>query len=182
MGLSARKMGEPGRQQQEPDADLSVGELWRKKTQIALQMKNIKHIIPILALAILSGCVTTPAGQARLDKAVAMIRYTVPAAVQVAVVEEPNSVAYLRASAEVIDAAAANTTSTPATLLKSLNAIPGSTPLARLAVMGGVGVYVAFFADQVTSDAGTVTVMRAISQAIRDGLGAPSGKRIKRSH
>lgn len=131
----------------------------------------------------MAGCVTTPVGQARLDKAVAMIQYTVPAAVQVAVSEDPKAADYLRAAADVIDVAALNTNSSPATLLKDLSAINtlGATPLARLAVMAGVGVYVTFFADQVTSDAGTVTVMRAISQAIRDGLATPAGKRIKRS-
>lgn len=147
-------------------------------------MKNIKHIVPLLALALLmAGCVTTPSGQARLNKAVSMIQFTVPAAVQVAVSEEPKSVGYLRAAADVIDVAAMSTNTTPATLLTDLGAIDalGATPLAKLAVMAGVGVYVTFFADQVTSDAGTVTVMRTISQAIRDGLAAPAGKRIKRS-
>lgn len=144
----------------------------------------MKRAIPFLATVLLmAGCVTTPSGQARLDKAVAMIQYTVPSAVQVAVSEEPKAADYLRAAADVIDVAALNTNSSPATLLKDLSAINtlGATPLARLAVMAGVGVYVTFFADQVTSDAGTVTVMRAISQAIRDGLATPAGKRIKRS-
>ena len=146
-------------------------------------MKNIKHIIPILALAVLmTGCATTTqTSQQQLQTALATIQAVVPIAVEYAVAKEPKAGPYLQAAADVMDVAS-STNASPTALLSALAAIDPALapPEAKLAVMAGVGIYTGFFAGQVVSNADTVAVLKAVASAIRQGLSPVASHRVRR--
>ena len=120
------------------------------------------------------GCASTPSTPStNLQNAITAIHTVVPIAVQYAVIQDSNNAAYCSLVADVIDAAANGTNFNPAQLMADINAIPqaSNSPEAKLVVVAVIGVYQGFFASQVTSNADTVTVLKAISASIRQGLG-----------
>lgn len=138
-----------------------------------------KTTIPATLLAlVLMGCATTPT-QSDVQSAVTAIQITIPVAVEYAVMKDPRAATYCNAAAAVIDTVAGSGDTSPDALLTALAGIDPAleTPEAKLAVMAGVGIYSAYFAKQVQSDANTVLVLRTVALAIRQGL-TPGGSTL----
>lgn len=145
-------------------------------------MKN-KIITLLCALPImvgLVGCGTVTPSQ--LQTSVNVMNATVPPAVALAAVQEPQSVPYLRAAADAITLVAQGTNDSPAFLLADINKIPvaSNSVYARPAIIAGVGIYDAFYGQTLAGDTNTIVLLTTFADDIRLGLGPDAAKKLKR--
>jgi len=152
----------------------------------AIQAGAIK-ILPVVAAALLllPGCATT--GQPKPDPVaitITAIDTVVPIGVEYAAQQDPNCVPYLRAAVQVLNAAAANGNYRPVELLAALDASSThelATPIARAAVMAGIGLYQGLLQAQVISNTQAVAIINALAGAIQSGIPPLAPSKAKRA-